>query len=284
MKQHEPDSLALLDVAHDGAPLLEMQNVAVRRGQRHILDVLNLSIAQGCHVALLGANGSGKSTLVKLIERRIYPLARHPAGGAVSMRLFGHDRWDVSQLRKLLGVVSGERQQALATDAAALTAFEVVVSGFFASHGLALDQAASATQKREAQRVLALMGAEHLAHRRLQTLSTGEGRRVIIARALVHRPRALLLDEPCAGLDMVARQAFLERLRGIAQAGTALLLVTHHAEEIIPEIDRVVMLKEGRVQADGEKSAHINSDGFSRLFGADIAVTARGEWYAAQLR
>jgi iron complex transport system ATP-binding protein len=265
-------------------PLLDMRNVTVLRDGRRLLDCVSLAIEQGCHTALLGANGSGKSTLVKLIERRMYPLARDPDGGAVRMRLFGRERWDVTALRKWLGVVSAERQAALAGDTAVLSAFDVVVSGFFASHGLALDMRASDWQMQEAERALTLMGVAHLAKRTLFTLSTGEARRVMIARALVHRPRALLLDEPCAGLDMVARQQFLERLRGIVQTGTTLLLVTHHVEEIIPEIGHVVMLQGGRVAAAGEKGALLDSARLSDLFGAEIVLSRRGDWYDAKLR
>lgn len=270
-------------VAAAAEPLLEMRNVSVRREGRALLDTVDLAIDLGNHTALLGANGSGKSTLVKLIERRIYPLARDPAGGEVCLRLFGRERWRVEDLRRWLGVVSAEQQLALAHDDAELTAFDVVVSGFFASHGLALDQHASAAQEQQAHAALERMGAGHLAGRLLRTLSTGEGRRVIIARALVHQPRALLLDEPCSGLDMLARRRFLEQLRVLAQAGTTLLLVTHHVEEIIPEIEQVVLLREGRVQAAGPKQALLDAPQLGELFGAPVALTRNGPWYHARL-
>jgi iron complex transport system ATP-binding protein len=132
-------------------------------------------------------------------------------------------------------------------------------------------------------RALERMGIAHLAQRRLPTLSTGEARRALIARALVHEPRALLLDEPTAGLDFVAQRTLLETLRSLARAGTTLILVTHHLEEILPEIDQVILLREGRVAAAGRKSDVLRADVLGAAYGASIGVRHEDRYYRAVL-
>jgi iron complex transport system ATP-binding protein len=117
----------------------------------------------------------------------------------------------------------------------------------------------------------------------MATLSTGEARRVMIARALVHRPRALLLDEPCSGLDIASRRHFLESLRELARGGTTLLLVTHHVEEILPEIDHVALLREGRVVRQGRKADTLTDAALSETFGLPVQVSRHGDYYAAAL-
>ena len=161
--------------------------------------------------------------------------------------------------------------------------FDAVVSSFFAARGLGLDHQVTPGMRERAMEALQLIGADHLVGREMASLSTGEARRVLIARALAHQPRALLLDEPCAGLDPAARRHFLETLRGLARHGTTLLLVTHHIEEILPEIDHVVLLQQGRLFADGNKQQLLRSDVLSGLFGMGVSVDRRDGYYTAQL-
>ena len=123
------------------------------------------------------------------------------------------------------------------------------------------------------------VGAGHLAEATLDTMSTGEARRVLIARALVHKPKALVLDEPTRGLDLVARHHFMERVRGVAERGTTIILVTHHADEIIPEIDRVILLSRGRVACDGSKSTVLTDANLSKVFGAPLTVEEANGYY-----
>jgi len=256
-------------------PLLHIRNASVVRGTRALVDDLSLDLMPGQHTAILGPNGSGKSTLVKLITRQLYPLA----GGEV--RIFGQDRWNVAELRGLMGIVSSAMQ--LDFDAhPPLEAFDCVVSGFFAARGLWKHHKVTDQMRDRAGDAMAQIGATHLKGRDMSSLSTGEARRVLIARALVHRPRALLLDEPCAGLDPAARRGFLESLRTVA-ASTTLLLVTHHIEEILPEIGHIVMLKDGKVFREGPKAALLSTGALSALFGMPVEVASRGEWYHARL-
>lgn len=259
----------------NAAPLLDMRGVSVMAGDRLALDSLDLAIAPGEHIAILGANGSGKSTLVKLIARQLYPLA------GAELRIFGRDRWNVRELRGLLGIVSPALQGDY-TGHERLEVFEAVASGFFNARGL-WRHTLTGPMRTASHEALERVGALHLVGREMATLSTGEARRVLIARALVHRPRALLLDEPCTGLDPASRRLFLERLRGLAREGTTILLVTHHIEEILPEIARVAMLREGRLVHDGVKERLLTSATLTELFGAPIAVEHRGDWYSARL-
>jgi len=263
---------------HDA--LLSIDRATVLRENRRLLDALSLAIAPGQHTAILGPNGSGKSTLVKLIERRIYPLV-HDDGSAV-VRIFGRDRWNVAELRSLLGVVSSDlRREFEASNEKTLNA---VLSGFFASMTLGLDHIVDDAMHRQAMDALARVGAAHLAERDVSTLSTGEARRVLIARALVHRPRALLLDEPCAGLDPGTRRRFLDLLSELAREGTTLVLVTHHVEEIVPEIDHVVMLRDGRLFDQGPKERLLADSHLSALFGWPVEVERGNGFYGARLR
>lgn len=258
-------------------PLLQIDDVSVRRGDAVLLDRISLAIAEGQHTAILGRNGSGKSTLVRLIAREVYP-----TGGGEGVRIFGETRWDVFELRKRLGIVSPSLHADLAGQGGP-EVIDAVISGFFASQGIWGHHQVTIQMRHAAIQALIRMGVAHLAGRSLTTLSTGEARRVLIARALVHQPRALLLDEPCAGLDPATRRRFLDTLRGLALTGTTLIMVTHHVEEILPEIDHAVLLADGRVLAEGPKAEMITDERLSALFGLPTQVTRRGDWYAAHL-
>lgn len=258
-------------------PLLQIDDVTIKRGQSSLLDQVSLSIAQGQHTAILGQNGSGKSTLVKLIGREVYP-----TDGKEGVRIFGQTRWDVFELRKRLGIVSPSLHQDLAAQPS-LEVIDVVISGFFAARGVWGHHQVTTPMRHAAIQALIRMGGGHLGGRLMSTLSTGEARRVLIARALVHQPKALLLDEPCAGLDPGTRRRFLDTLRGLALSGTTLILVTHHVEEILPEIEHIVLLNQGRVLAEGDKADLITSERLTDLYGLPTQVTRRGDWYTAHL-
>ena len=260
----------------DTTPLLALSHTRVMADEACILDLPALTIPAGEHAAILGPNGSGKSTLVKLVTRQLYPL--HGS----DVRIFGQDSWNVFDLRRLLGIISSSMQ--LDFDAEPpLEVLDCVVSGFFASRGLWSHQHVTRDMIDVSRAALDEVGASHLIGRDMAGLSTGEARRVLIARALAHRPRALLLDEPCAGLDPAARHHFLDMLRAVARGGTTMLFITHHIEEILPEISRVVMLKDGRLHRDGEKADWLTGEALTDLFDLPITVTRRGEWYQADI-
>ncbi|MEO9088807.1 MAG: ATP-binding cassette domain-containing protein, partial [Rhodanobacter sp.] len=199
-----------------------------------------------------------------------------------AVRIFGRERWPVSELRTLLGIVSPSVQLDYTSDTP-VEVFDAVVSGFFAARGVARNHHVTERMRERAREALTQVDAMHLVGRPMASLSTGEARRVLIARALVHHPRALLLDEPCAGLDLASRRRFLESLRELARTGTTLLLVTHHVEEILPEIDHVVLLREGRILQQGSKAEMLTNSTLSAAFGAPVQVTRHGDYYAAAL-
>jgi iron complex transport system ATP-binding protein len=263
------------------APLLRIQHATVIKGHgKRVLDDISLEIREGEHTAILGPNGSGKSSLLKLITRDYYPLARD--GGDPPVTIFGRDRWDVFTLRSLLGIVSADLYHAFTTSSHGRRhGLDVAISGFFASHGLFPHHEVTDDMRRRAAAALALMGASHLAERSVAELSTGEVRRLLIARALVPDPRALLLDEPTAGLDLLAMHRFLETLGGVAQRGKTLILVTHHVEEILPEIERVILLKDGQIFLSGPKRDVLTSQHLSELFDAPIRITESATGYYA---
>jgi iron complex transport system ATP-binding protein len=263
-----------------GAPLLELFNATVVLGGARILDALTLSIEVGEHTAVLGPNGAGKSTLMKLLTLQLYPLptaddARPP------IRVFGQDRWDVFALRSQLGIVSADLHDRFVhgNSNGTITGLDAVLSGFFASQGVFAHQRVTDVMRREASEALEAMGVAHLEGAMLDTMSTGEARRVLIARALVHNPRALVLDEPTRGLDLVAQHEFMEEVRGIARRGTTIILVTHHVEEIIPEIGRVILLQRGRVTCDGPKATVLTAAELCRAFDARLSVDESHGYY-----
>jgi iron complex transport system ATP-binding protein len=271
--------------------LLELNNASVILGATRVLDRLTLSIAVGEHTAILGPNGAGKSTFIKLLTLQQYPAtqesASDPHGADLPpIRVFGQARWDVFALRSKLGIVSADLHDRFVhgNSNGVLTGLDAVVSGFFATHGVFGHQRVTAAMRHQAVEALERVEAAHLAKATLDTMSTGEARRVLIARALVHHPLALVLDEPTRGLDLVSRHHFMERVRTIARQGTTILLVTHHVEEIIPEIARVILLRQGRIACDGAKASVLTSERLSHAFDAALDAEETGGYVHVRVR
>lgn len=256
-------------VPASSVPLIELDQACVIRGQVRVLHDLSLRIEQGQHTALLGPNGCGKSSFIKLITRELYPLAH--GDGTVAVRVLGQNRWQVDRLRSQLGIVNGDLSSNL-SDMPGLTVEEAVLTGFFASFVVPAFREVTPEMRERARETLAMTGALPLLQRGYAELSAGETRRVLIARALVNRPQALLLDEPSTGLDLIAREQLIATMRDLARQGITLVLVTHHIEEIIPEIERVVMLRGGKILADGSRAELLRDGPLSELFGGPIRV------------
>ena len=254
-------------------PLIEFDQVTVLRGTVRALDRLSLRIDDGERVAILGPNGAGKSTLVDALTRAVYPAV---GVGPFALRIYGRDRWDVFDLRSLLGIVT---HTLVKECTGPYTALETVLSGFFGSIGIWKHHEVTPQMRASARAALQALDIAHLEEERLANMSSGEVRRAVIARALVHQPRALVLDEPTVSLDIRGRRELLAAMRRLVRDGRSLVLVTHTLDDLIPEIDRVVTLRDGRVLHDGPTREILRSGPLSELFGVDVHVAERqGVW------
>ena len=251
--------------------LIELRDAEVVREGRTILHVDSLAFREGEHVAVLGPNGAGKSTLIGLLTRDIRPLVRDEP----PVLLRGQARWDLFEARRVFGVVSDALQDDYRVR---VTVRDVVLSGYFGSVGLYRSGEITAAMRTRAEELLEHLGITALADRTMDTLSTGEARRALIGRALVHDPALLVLDEPTYGLDPAGTYHFLALLHQLAER-CALVIVTHHVSDIIPEVERVVMLKAGRVFRDGSKTELLTSEALSGLYGIPAEVEERRGWY-----
>jgi iron complex transport system ATP-binding protein len=261
-------------------PLLDFRRVTVFRGspnagqgtERPALSDITLRVEAGEHACILGPNGCGKSTLIKTITRECYPLSRE--GSSIS--ILGRESWNIFELRSLLGIVSPDLLGSCTTEA---TGRDVVLSGFFSSTRIFPHQRPDRDQLTRADAALERMGVAQLAKRSVAHMSSGEAKRTLIARALVHEPRALLFDEPSNALDIAAQLQLRADMRELAQSGIAILLVTHHVTEIIPEIERVILLRDGRIVADGPKASILTSEKMSELFRVSLRISYRDGYF-----
>lgn len=249
-------------------PVLALKNVTVARGEfseRPALDRVSLQIEAGEHVCILGPNGCGKSTLIKTITRECYPVARLDS----SIAIFGREHWNIFELRSLLGIVSPDLLASCTTDA---TGRDVVLSGFFSSTRIFPHHHPDPGHLIRVDAALARLGIAYLANRPVARMSSGEAKRTLIARALVHDPETLLFDEPSNALDIAAQLQLRDAMRQLARDGLGIVLVTHHVSEIIPEVARIVLLREGRIVADGPKNQILTAEGLSTLFGVPVRL------------
>jgi iron complex transport system ATP-binding protein len=254
-------------------PLLEFQNVTICRGQNVALDGVSFSVAQGEHVAILGPNGSGKSSLIKAITRECYP---RYSGNGTGLRIMGQDRWNVFELRSMLGIVSNDLMQSCSRN---YSGREVALSGFFSSIGVWPNHEVTPEMERKTDEVLERLEISHLAERSVDEMSSGEARRILIGRALVHDPKALVLDEPTSSLDLHAMHELHGILRKLARAGTSIVVVTHHLPDIIPEVGRVILIKKGRLLRDTSKREALTAESLSELFETPVEVVEREGYY-----
>jgi len=270
---HLSQAAAIEDQAQE---FMELRHVNVARGERVVLQDVNLKIRTGEHVAILGPNGCGKSTLILTMSCQIYPIFRH----GMRVRIFGRERWDLTELRQHFGVVApglmgtelpGEKT-------ATTTGLNAVIAGFFSASTLWPNLHVTKEMRERAVEALERMDALHLAGRLVGEMSAGEKRRVLIARALVHRPRQLLLDEPSNALDLAAQRELREILRRLACEGTGLLLVTHDLRDILPEIERVILMRGGRILGDGPRTELLTEARLSELFNTPVRIGHDEEW------
>ena len=257
-------------------PLIDIRNATIFRGETRVFDRLNLTLGQGEQVAILGPNGCGKTTLLKTINREIYPVIRDDSW----VRILGRDRWNVWELRSHIGIVSHELQMRYTKTN---TGLHVVLSGFLSSIGIhgALASRISQAHKEKALSVMDDLGIASLAVKPLGKMSTGQQRRCLLARALVHDPDTLILDEPTAGLDLTASFDLLKRIRGLIEAGKSIVLVTHQLNEIPPDIQRIILVQNGEIVADGDKQEVLTEDNLQRAYQTPIRISEVNGYYLA---
>jgi iron complex transport system ATP-binding protein len=251
--------------AAPGQPIIEFERVTVHRDGRAALTDVSFCIRAGDHTVILGPNGSGKSTLIKTLTRELYP--RYPERSRV--RLWGSETWHLFELRSLLGIVTNDL---VAECTRPFSALEAVLSGFFSSIGLWPNHRVTPAMERRARAALRFFDIDHLASRPMNEMSSGEVRRAVFARALVHNPQALVLDEPTNSLDVRGQHEVRQAMSRLTRSGVTVILVTHHLSDVIPEIRRAILLKEGRIVFDGEKESALNPERLSALFGVPVRL------------
>ncbi len=255
-----------------GVPLVELRDAHVRRAGKEILAVDEFRLAEGESVALLGPNGSGKSTFIQLITREVHPLHRDEP----PVRFRGSDRATLAEIKQAMGVVSSSMQDQIRVH---VPAEDIVAGGLFGSLGVPQRRTVSDGQRAQARSAMAELGIAELAGRDIMTLSTGQARRVLIARALVHDPDVLIFDEPCTGLDPAGMYHVRRAMDELARAGRSVLLVTHYPEDIGPQIHRVLLMKDGRLVADGPKASLLTGAALSDLFEVPLKTAPAGDRY-----
>ena len=257
-------------------PLLDIHRIDVYRGDTQVFSDFSLQVERRCSTAILGPNGSGKTTFLKLFSRELHPAA--DSKGESWIKSYGRELWNVWELRKRFGIVSHELQERYL---ARTIGREVILSGYHSSVGTSVRQEFSREQSRLTEEIMDRLEIRRLADRPFGSMSTGEQRRFLLGRALIHDPEVLLLDEPTAGLDLKAAAGYFAILHKLIQQGKTVLLVTHHIHEILPGIERVVLLKSGRVLADGPKHDILSSPWLSRLYDMQVVVhESQGYYYA----
>ena len=252
-----------------GSFLVQIKNADVYVGGNLAIKSLSWTIREGENWAVVGNNGSGKTTLMKLIFGELIPIY----GGQVHW--FGKtEHTPLLEIRDKLGYVSAEYQNTY--DRPAL-GWEVVASGFFSSIGL--HEEVTPRQKESALKAMTHLGIEYLGNTPFRQMSYGEARRVLLARAMVHRTKLLVLDEPRAGLDIPTRERFLKTLQQLSKKRTSMIYVTHRIEEIMPCITHVLFLNSGKIVAQGEKEEMLNSKTLSHALGYSLTVEKKSDRY-----
>jgi ABC-type molybdenum transport system, ATPase component/photorepair protein PhrA len=246
---------------------LEMKNVSVIRDEKRILNSISLDVDQDENIAIIGKNGSGKTTLIKLLRCEIYPY--NDEWTPFVLKIFGEERWNVFTLRNKMGVVSMDLQNMFRDNT---KVFEVIASGFFGSLDIFRNMHLTEAMMEKVNEKAIIMGIDELLDRDIGTLSLGEMRRALIARALVTEPMTLVLDEPMTGLDIVMSSKFRMMFDILIGIGVRVIMITHDLADIPESIGRVVMLKDGKVFADGKKEDLLTSETVSKLYDEPIKV------------
>lgn len=254
-------------------PLLKLNDAVVRRQGKEILHIDSFTLNQGENMALIGPNGAGKSTFIQLMTHEVFPLYREKP----PVLFKGSERPLLTDIKQSMGVVSSTMQEQIMVQ---LPVIDIVCGGLFGALGVPKQCTVTEESYQHAMNCLKMLGIDHLEKRNMKTLSSGQARRVLIARALIHDPELLVFDEPTTALDPEGMYYVRKAMRDLVQIGKSIILVTHYPEDIIPEIERVVMIKDARIYADGSKEELLSSEKMSELFEVPLRILAQDGYFS----
>ena len=254
--------------------IINFENIYVSYELSPVLKNINLQIKEGQHWVILGANGSGKSTLIKLISNDLYPNTKYP----FKKEIFGKDRWSIFELKENLGIITNDLHNYFEKQGSFLTTYEVILSGFFSTIGIFKHQDFTEVQHQKALEVLEFLEISHMKDKKVHQMSTGQLRKCIIGRALIHDPKAFILDEPTVGLDIKSQNNFIKLIQKLSTKAS-IVLVTHHIEEIFPEVSHVALVYDKTIFKQGKKEEILNSDNLSKVFEIKIDLQKENERY-----
>ena len=264
----------MIDNINNSNVILNFENIYVSYKVKPVLENINLKIKKNENWVILGSNGSGKSTLIKLISNDLYPNTKY----SFKKEIFSKDRWSIFELKKNLGIITNDIHNYFEKQGNFLSAYEVVLSGYFSTIGVFKHQDFTKEQHKKASEVLEFLEILEIKDKKVSQMSTGQLRRCIIGRALIHDPKAFILDEPSVGLDIKAQNSFIKLIRKLSKKAS-IILVTHHIEEIFPEVSHIALIHNKTIFKQGKKEEILTSKNLSEIFEIDIDLEKENERY-----
>jgi iron complex transport system ATP-binding protein len=259
------EGIGLLTWKLRGNSMIKMENIVFRREARTIIDGINLQMEKGQNWVILGKNGSGKTTLLEMLNGYQFP-----SSGRVTVLGQVYGEVDLREMRRKIGYISQSLLEKLTLRD---PVWEVVATGAFAF--LRFYQEIPAETVEKAHEMLDFVGLTHVKDQPLGTLSQGERKKILLARALMTEPSILIMDEPCAGLDLYEREKFLANIESLGKRDILLIYVTHHIEEIMPAFTHVALIDEGRLVASGRKEVVLTAEHLASAFRIPVSV----DWF-----
>ena len=252
--------------------LLDIFNATVYRDEKKVFDGLSIAIKNGESSAIIGPNGAGKSTLLKLLSREIYPVSQQGS----FVKILGKELPTLWELREKIGLVSADLQVSFVPEVSGLG---VVISGLYNSIGLFSHQDITQAERSRGINILEYLGIQNLANRPYRQMSTGQQRFCLLGRALIHNPDHLILDEQTSGLDIRSTHQYLKILRELLSQGKTILLATHHIDEIPPEIERIILMRDGKIYDEGDKKKLLTDNKMTEFFEMPLKVVFSNGFY-----